>query len=413
MGELTADVVRLQNGGELRGTLRPGHSRDPQLSIETLSGATVVIDRDQVALSSVRRIEIEQYEVRARELPETVAAHWELAEWCRAQRLTTQRDEQLEQILTLDPDHAQARKALGYVQDRGDWMTREEQMASRGYYLHQGKWVTQQELDLLEKSDAERTAEKAWFSKIHVWVKWIEGSNERQRQEGAAQLQQITDPSAVAALTRQMAEHKAPAMRRLFVEILSKIPGPRSVKPLVARNLFDPVFEIREVAFAGLRPDQSAAAATAYLPALRSKENVVVNRAGAALGRLGDVRNVPALIEALVTKHTYDVQVPVNELPGATVGSNGTFYGDPRTIAQYLPPEVDLALRSGQLPFGVQINRPMDPRPRFRQVRVRVDQQNDAVLMALQSLTGQNFGYDERTWQLWWASEGTKLLSRS
>jgi hypothetical protein len=410
---LPADLIRLQNGGELRGTLHAGHTRDPRVTIDTLSGGEVVVDRRQVALSTVRRIEIEQYEVRSRSVANTVDARWELAEWCRENRLTNQRNEQLELLLELDPEHADARQALGHVRERGEWMTRAEMMAARGYFLHQGKWVTQQELDLLAKTSAQRAAEREWFSRVHVLVAWITGTRDRQRDDGVAQLKAIHDPAAVPALTKNMSTHQAAAVRRLFVDIVSQIPGPAPVQPLVDRSLHDPELAIRQTAFAGLGPSREETAVAAYTSALLNRENVVVNRAGTALGKLGDVRCVPALIDALVTRHTYEIQVPVNDLPGTTVGPNGTLFADPRVIAQYLPPDIDLALRAGQLPFGVKIDTPMDPKPRFRQVRIQVQQQNDSVLTALQELTGQNFGYDERTWGLWWAAEGTKLQSKS
>ena len=402
-----ADLIRLQSGGEVRGTLRPGHTRDPQVTIDTLSGGVVVVDRGQVALSTVRRVEVEQYEVRTREMPDTVDAHWELAEWCRQNRLTSQREEQLEQIVAIEPNHAVARKALGHVQERGEWMSREDQMAARGYVHHKGKWVTQQELDLLEKSAAERAAEKEWFSKTYAWVRWVAGNSERQRQEGIAQLQQITDPAAVAALSTHMATHDVIGVRRLFVNILKGISGPRPVRALAERSLFDLDGLLREEALAAIRPEFAAAASTAFVPALRSKDNAVVNRAGYALGHLRDRRSVPALIEALVTRHTYQVQVPVDNLPEGMVRQpDGTVLADPRTVSSYLPPDIQLALRAGQLPFGVNVVPPPQAAPQFRQVKVNVEQQNDAVLTALQELTGQNFGYDERTWRLWWAAEG-------
>lgn len=412
-GPARADLLRLKSGGEVRGTLRPGHTRDPQVTIDTLTGGVVVVAREQVLLSTVRRVEVEQYEVRAADVPHTIDAHWELAEWCRQHKLSAQREEQLEQIVAIDADHTVARKALGHVQERGEWMTRDEQMAERGYTLHKGKWVTQQELDLLEKSAAERAAEREWFTKTYAWVRWIAGNNERQRQEGIAHLQQIDDPAAVAALTTHMATHDLIGVRRLFVSILSGLPGPRPVRPLAERCLYDPDLELREAALAGLRQEQSEAAVAAFVPALRHKDNAIVNRAGAALGRVGDRRGVPALIDALVTRHSYQIQVPVNDLPGVVTQPDGTQMADPRTISSYLPPDIQAAMRAGQLPFGVKINPPPGSGPRFRLVNVQVEQQNVSVLTALQELTGQNFGYDERTWRLWWAEEGQKLPATS
>ncbi|MCA9738814.1 MAG: HEAT repeat domain-containing protein [Gemmatimonadetes bacterium] len=382
------------------------------MTMDTLTGGTVVVRREQIAFTTVRSADVEIYELRARETPPTVEAHWELAEWCSQQRLRSQREEQLEQILVMDPDHEPARKALGHVLERGEWMTREEQMASRGYYLHNGRWVTQQELDLLEKSAAQRAAEKEWFSKVYAWVRWVAGTNERQRQQGVANLSAITDPSAVAALTSHMSDHELTFVRQLMVKICSEIPGPEPVRPLVRQSLYDRDGAIRELAFAGLREDQYEHAVSAYVAALRDDDNDVINRAGGALGKLADPRVVPALIDALVTKHTYQVQVPADTTIRPVASPQGATWSDPSWVSPYLPPNVELALRTGQLPFGVKVIPPPGARPQMRMARVQVQMQNAQVLGALEALTGQHFGYDERTWKLWWAAEGQKVLSK-
>lgn len=407
----SADLIRLRNGGELRGKLRPGHTRDAEVTMDTLTGGVVVVARKEVAFTTMRSLESEEYEVRAKQVPHTVAGHWELAEWCRQNRLRNQRIEQLELLLLLDPDHAEARRALGHVQDRGEWLTREELMARRGYTLYQGRWVTQQELDLLEKSDAERTAEREWFSKVLAWVRWAGGTNERQRQQGVAALQEIRDPAAVAALTTHMAEHESAAVRSLFVQVLGNIPGPRSARPLAERSLFDSNALVRKAALDALRPDQYPAAVNVYLAGLLNNDNAVVNRAAAALARVGDPRVAPALFEALVTTHRYEVQVPVPQAMVLGLPNGGGTLVDPQVLSQYLPPDVEAALRTGQYPFGVIVLPPAGVPQKFRIVRVQAQIPNTEVRAALVKLTGQDFGYDERTWKLWWSAEGQALLS--
>jgi len=406
-----ADLVRLQNGGEVRGKLRPGHTRDPEVTIDTLSGGIVVVPRDQVAFTIVRSVDVEDYELRAKRIEPTVAARWELAEWCRERRLRPQRIEQLEHLLLLDPGHVEARKALGHVQERGEWMTVDEQMALRGYTRRQGRWVTQQELDLLEMNDALRAAEKEWFSKVHAWTRWVAGTAERQRAQGLAELRAIVDPAAVAALSTHLGDHDQSSLRALFVEVLGNIPGPRAVKPLVDRSLFDRDATVRTAAFDALKPDQYGTAVPLYAQALLNADNQVVNRAAGGLSRFGDARIVPALIDALVTSHRYEVKVPVNT-PLNFALPNGAGSVDPRALSPYLPADVDVALRSGQFPAGVVVLPPVGGQPqRFRVVKVQAQLSNAEVLAALRKFTKQDFGFDERTWKLWWAAEGSKLLA--
>lgn len=407
----SADLIRLHNGGEVRGKLRPGHTRDAEVTMDTLTGGVVVVARREIAFTTVRSLETEEYEVRAKQVPHTVAGHWELAEWCRQNRLRNQRIEQLELLLLIDPDHAEARRALGHVQDRGEWLTREELMARRGYILYQGRWVTQQELDLLEKNEAERTVEREWFPKVLAWVRWAAGTNERQRQQGIAALKEVRDPAAVAALTTHMAEHESVAIRTLFVRVLGNIPGPRSARPLAERSLFDSNALVRKAALDALRPDQFPGAVEVFLAALLNNDNAVVNRSAAALARVGDARVCPALFDALVTTHRYEVQIPVQQAMVLGLPSGGGTLVDAQALSQYLPPDVEAALRTGQYPFGVVVLPPAGVPQKFRVVRVQAQIPNAEVRAALVKLTGQDFGYHERTWKLWWAAEGQSLLT--
>ncbi len=399
----SADLIRLKNGGEVRGTLHRGHTRDPQVTIETLTGGRITVDRDEIVFTTVRPVEVELYELRARETPHTIEARWELAEWCRKNQLRSQRNEQLELLLLIDPDHEEANKALGHVRENGEWMSREEAMARRGYVRYQGKYVSQHELDLLQKSEAERAAELEWFGKVRVWVRWVEGSS-RRRYEGQNHLLEITDPAAVPALTNFMQGHELVVVRKLLVGVLENIPGSRTVEPLVQLSLYDGSAAVRSAAIGALRADQFDAAIAMYLPALLSNDNPVVNRAAVALGAIGDPRTVPALIESLVTMHSYTVTVPANDAISVGVGPGGVGFGDPNVISQYLPPDIQARLLTGQLPFGVKMLPPPGIPRKMKAVKVHVQIENDSVLAALESITGRNFGFDERTWKLWWAS---------
>jgi hypothetical protein len=151
-----ADLIRLNNGGEIRGAVqnKTDLAGRTEVSIVTLTGARIVVSRSDIEFVTPRSIELEIYESRVRTLPDTIEAHWELAEWCRQNKLTRQRTEQLEAILALDPDHEAAHKALRHTFHNGEWLSQEELMRSRGYIRHKNRWVTQQELDLIEKSAA-------------------------------------------------------------------------------------------------------------------------------------------------------------------------------------------------------------------------------------------------------------------
>ena len=73
------------------------------------------------------------------------------------------------------------------------------------------------------------------------------------------------------------------------------------------------------------------------------------------------------------------------------------------------------AVRTGQMLPPIVVQAADAPAPPKRMVSVRIEHYNTEALGALGKLTQQNFGYDKRTWQLWWAAEknsGTKTKSK-
>ncbi|MEZ6067957.1 MAG: HEAT repeat domain-containing protein [Planctomycetaceae bacterium] len=171
------------------------------------------------------------------------------------------------------------------MQEHGDWLTREEQMARRGYLLHNGRYVTQQQLDLQEKSEAQRAAELEWFSFVHVRLRLLTGRNSRQQLQAETELREIADPAAVPALVQHLGGHALLEVRRLYVSVLAGIGGPRVVGPLVERALLDPNDLLRTEALSSIKPAQYGTAVALLVRGLSNNDNIIVNRAGTALRR--------------------------------------------------------------------------------------------------------------------------------
>jgi hypothetical protein len=397
---LPADVIRLRSGGEIRGQIHRSSTDDHVWTITTLSGARVSVRREDVEFATHRSPKVEEYETRAREIPHAIDAHWELAEWCRENRLSRQRDEQLELILELDPDHEAARRGLGYTLHGARWMTRHEAMLADGYIRHEGQYVTPQELDLIEQSEEQREAEQAWVENVRLWFGWATGRHEARMADGIGKLQEIRDPDAIPALVRIMADHDDTEVRRLFVRLLARMDGTKPIAPLVHRSLVDAVPEIRREAREALKPEQHKAAVALYVAALQNELRLIVCRAAEALAEIGDRSAIEPLIDALVTEHRYRVTYQ-EQTPSYAVSSDGGigFAGS----TSPLPPNIDLLARTGQLPYGA-IVLPPPGRTVTKSTLVKRREQNVEVLSALKKLTGQSFGFDIRTWRLWWAA---------
>jgi HEAT repeat protein len=105
--------------------------------------------------------------------------------------------------------------------------------------------------------------------------------------------------------------------------------------------------------------------------ALKDNDNVRVNRAAIALGKLQDRSAISPLIDALRTTHAQVLARPRGgEATAATFTSDGTYFkqGDgPKLLVTHV--------------------------------------QNQPVLDALTRLTGVNFGFDQAAWRYWLAQE--------
>jgi hypothetical protein len=403
-----ADLVKLINGGEVRGKLIAGGKAHSELVVmETLNGVTISVARADMKLLAMRPLDIEEYETRARRMDDTLPAHWDLSEWCRQQGLSKQREHHLLRIVEIDPFHEKAQTALGRVWHEGAWVDRDEMMASRGYVKYKNRYVTVQELDLIQKTSDELATERDWFQKLKTWHAWLVGRNEDRQRQGLLAIQQIEDPHAAPAVIRFLCEDKQRELRVLGVSVLSKLTGSKGAAGLVKLSLYDPDEDVRYASLNGIAEDDFDYAQTAYIRELRNSLNAVVCRAAAGLARVGDERAIGPLIDALVTSHKYQVQTNVpaqNVYSGSTDGSvsGSALAGGP------LPPEVEIAIRTGQLPQGAVMAPPIGGIPVQRKTTtVTVNQPNQDSLTTLQKLTGQNFGFDERTWRLWWAAEKT------
>ena len=403
-----ADLVKLSNGGEIRGRIVSGsaasRANSESVVMETLTGVTIAVARADTKFLTMRPLVVEEYETRAKRMSNTLAAHWDLSEWCRLQSLSKQREHHLQRVVEHDPLHEKAQTALGRVWHEGAWVDRDEMMATRGYVKYKGRYVTVQELDLIQKTADELFIEREWFQKLKALHSGLTSRNDDRFRQAMLALQQIDDPHAAPAIIRYLCEDKQRELRVIGVAALSKLAGSKGAAGLVKLSLFDVDDDVRYASMNGIAEADFEFAQNAYIRELRNSLNPVVGRSSAALARVGDQRAVAPLIDALVTSHRYQVQTnspAAQAYSGSTDGSTGSGLGG---VA--LPPDVEVALRTGQLPQGVVIMPPIGginvPK---KTVSVTVNQANQDSLTTLQKLTGQNFGFDERTWRLWWAAE--------
>lgn len=372
-----AEVFVLTGGGRVAGELvNRDESPRRQYVIQVADGARLTLDAAQVRQVLRPRDEEVEYERIQPTYADTAEAQWELAEWCRQHRLKAQREVHLRRVIELDPNHADARHALGYSQVDGTWATRDEIMIERGYLKYKGHWKLKQEIDILEGKRKRNAAQQVWFQKLKRWRGWLGGDRHQQAVEN---IQTITNPVAVTALAVGLRDENLPAVRLLYIEALAKIDTPEATRALAIASIYDPVGEVRLTCLDRLQTKPRPEVVAYYVGKLKGKKstNEVINLAGFALGRMKDPSAIGPLINALVTVHKFKIAKPGG--PGAMGGTFGTGPGGKAAGG---------GLSAGGGP-----------------TIIRQPFSNQAVLDALVSLTGQNFNFDKQAWKYWYAAQ--------
>jgi hypothetical protein len=371
----SAELFILSGGGRLTGELlNPNESPRKQYVIQAAEGAKLTLDASQVKKVARLRPGEAEYEQLAPTCPDTAEAQWKLAQWCLEHKLSVQRQAHLRRVVELNPDHAEARRALGYNRVNGNWVTQDELMAKRGYVRHNGKWMLQQEIEIADKKRKVVVAQQDWCQKLKLWRGWL-GTN--RDEQARANIAAIKDPEAVKGLAMGLNDDNDPQVRLLFAKALGKLEVAEAARALAIAAIYDPVEELRLTCLDFLQTRRRPDVVAYFAGKLRDKDNVVVNLAGAALGQMKDPSAIGPLIDALITWHKFKI-VTGNSAPGGIGASFGKG-------------------ANGGGGTGLSMNNG----PKF----IKRNIPNQAVLDALVTLTGRNFNFDKDAWRYWYASQ--------
>jgi hypothetical protein len=362
-----ADIVVLNSGGQVKGTLvNPDQSPRKNYIVKTDAGE-ITLDKSQVkeviAQSPVER----EYEQIRFSFADTVEEQWKLAEWCREKGLSRQRTAHLERIIELDPNHKQARAALGFSKIDGQWNRREDALKARGFVLYKGKWMLPQDAEIQERKAKVEAAQKEWFIKLRQWRAQLDDRGPR-AQTALAELKALSDPAALPAIVDAFKATGSAKVQTLMIDAVARIQTADAVRLLAEIALEGGNEEIRLAAVDHLKVLKSTTATQYFIAALAGKDNAKINRAGVALGELGDKAAIAPLIGALVSIHRQRVQQ----------GGSGS-----------ISPSFD---SSGGIGFGVGA----------KTVMLQNHVRNRGVYEGLVKLAGgADFGYDTVAWSDW------------
>ena len=107
---------------------------------------------------------------------------------------------------------------------------------------YKGDWMTPQEMELKERARKTELSVKDWKHKLKLWRGWL---NTDRSAEAVANINQINDPYAVAALAEYLAKETTEAIRKRYIEALARIGTPQAGQVLVEFSLNDNNEEVR------------------------------------------------------------------------------------------------------------------------------------------------------------------------
>ena len=367
---LLADTFFLSNGGRIEGELLNRAETPRKRFVVSTTGGKITLAASQVEHVTQKSEQEQRYEQVAAKMSDSAKDHWHLSQWCLENQLITKRKTHLQRVIELDPNHQLARRALGFRKNDGRWLKPQELMKERGFVHHKGLWRTTQEVELLQEQQRIELAKKDYRRKVRTWSRWLGG---RRHQQALENLRGITDPLAASSLASLLRGAKDPETKELAIDVLGRIGGDSAVSALVQGALEDPSESIRDGCLRQLQHTGTHSALITFVKTLQHKSNAAVNRAAMGLERLQDESVILPLIRALRTTHKFVVRRPGGGIT-PVFGSGG----------------------NGGLSAG-------DNGPKI----VKNTYDNESVLAALVSLTGENFRFDVQRWIDWYNLQET------
>jgi hypothetical protein len=177
-----ADEVHLQGGGTFSG--RIVEQTDTMITVDIGDGK-IGFPMSRVERIVKGRSPLDEYDERASKLqPKDVRGWRSLGRWASQQALTTQSRRAYEQVISIEPDDAEAREALGFVRIEGRWLTEEESYRARGFVKYEGEWMTPAEMQLAHASaEAEKARWEAEKRAVEADVAAREAAAEKREAE--------------------------------------------------------------------------------------------------------------------------------------------------------------------------------------------------------------------------------------
>jgi len=382
------DTVFLKTGRVLNGKVKEGTAErgGDFILLTTESGAIYKLDKGDIVKSIIKREQVDlDYEAKLRHVRNVATDHIELAKWCEKQsRGKTRFREQIrwhyENVVRLDPDHSNARKALGYLQlKNGTWVAEADFRERQGYMPDRRDWVSGLGKQVKESDDRAQAIVDGKKKEFNRWLKRAKKGDYQ-----PAVLAKICDQSSLLFVYDSVIKVADDVeLARVHLDAISQVKNTTAIRILSQFAMMAPDQELREHAIALLTQPgiDHATAVRALSEGLKFSTRKTVQNAAFAIGEVASndessaaaVAALLPLTEALITTHTEKIEgaLEAGRL-NPSFGTGGT------------------GLRTGG-------------GPQTKQVKYK----NRESLDALRKLVEVNFEYNEQAWTDWYIENYT------
>lgn len=126
-----------------------GENKD-SVTIETYPGRTTTVSKKDISQVTKGKAPWEVYGEKKIKIKDIPDEHYKLGKWCQDHNLPNEAKQEWGKAMTLDPEHKEARTALGYIKDdNGKWRLENEVMKEKGMIRFEGKWVPRDKFEEL------------------------------------------------------------------------------------------------------------------------------------------------------------------------------------------------------------------------------------------------------------------------
>jgi hypothetical protein len=318
-------------------------------------------------------------------------AHYRLALWCQEHGMAAYALRHQRAVVTLEPDHRAARRALGYEHVAGRWVRGKEAKRAKGFREVDGLWVTPEEYRLLAKDEIAAQAARDARKVSDAALKQAWNKDPAVRGRAMATIERLDQGHRLRPLSIA-ARIKFKDVRLRAVDGLGRLDDKDSLPALYKRAIFDTEEDVRDAAVAAIKATKAEGKPGPFVRALNSPFDRVRIAAVKALGNLGDERAVGPLVAR------YQV-----------VGGSGqsVYISQTNQISFIQDFDVEVAQTSfiadpviGVIQDGIVLNFRALSHSGYYDVY-----EGGAYAEALSKLTDKDLGNDAKAWMEWYRNE--------